>query len=104
MCISCFSPCQEPLSLCLAVQSGDVEAVKKLLVGMEGGIGGEDGGAHLGGDRERAVDQRNEQSHAPLHLACTSGSVPIWPEAVHCSVQHYSMCFKHYRVLHDVYL
>ena len=62
---------QEPLSLCLAVQSGDVEAVQRLLLGMGGG---EEGGY---GDTERAVDQRNEQSHAPLHLACTSGNVYV---------------------------
>ncbi len=61
---------QEPLSLCLAVQSGDVEPVKSLLVALEGGR--EEGG---GCDTERTVDQRNEQSHAPLHLACTSGNV-----------------------------
>jgi len=52
------------------VQSGDVEAVKRLLMELEGK---EVGGGYA--DRERAVDQRNEQSHAPLHLACTSGKV-----------------------------
>ncbi len=48
-----------------------MESVKKLLqeVGEESYVGGG------GGDMERAVDQRNEQSHAPLHLACTSGNV-----------------------------
>lgn len=54
--------------MCLAVQSGDVESLKRLLMELDGGTGEE-------GDRERAVDQRNEQSHAPLHLACTSGNV-----------------------------
>ena len=57
------------------MQSGDVESVKKLLQEVDGR--GEEGG-YLGGggaDMERAVDQRNEQSHAPLHLACTSGNV-----------------------------
>ena len=64
---------QEPLSLCLAVQSGDVESVKRLLQDVSSGV--EEGSYVGGGDMERAVDQRNEQSHAPLHLACTSGNV-----------------------------
>ena len=60
------------MSLCLAVQSGDLESVKRLLVEMEGGSLDEEG---VFADTERTVDQRNEQSHAPLHLACTSGNV-----------------------------
>ncbi len=61
------------MSLCLAVQSGDVVSVKRLL--QEVGVGEEEHSYVGGGDMERAVDQRNEQSHAPLHLACTSGNV-----------------------------
>ncbi len=51
--------------MCLAVQSSDVESVKNILSEME------DKGEEEGyGELERVVDQRNEQSHAPLHLAC----------------------------------
>ena len=49
---------QQPLSLCLAVQSGDVEAVREI-VGEEG-----DG-----------VNLRNDQGHTPLHLACILGNM-----------------------------
>ncbi len=39
----------------------------------QGGEG--EGGEGRGEEGQRVVDQRNEQSHAPLHLACTTGSM-----------------------------
>ena len=46
-----------------------MEYVERILVESEEGSGeGE-------GEGERIVDQRNEQSHAPLHLACTTGNM-----------------------------
>ena len=30
------------------------------------------------GEGERVIDQRNEQSHAPLHLACTTGNMYVY--------------------------
>ncbi len=47
-----------------------MESVKNILSEME--RKGEEEGY---GELERVVDQRNEQSHAPLHLACTSGNM-----------------------------
>jgi len=58
---------QEPLSLCLAVQSGDIEAVRKILSEYES--------ENSAGEREKLIDQRNQDSHAPLHLACTTGNM-----------------------------
>ncbi len=59
----------------MAVQSGDVGVVRRVLSEMEeeeeeSGIGGVAEGT-------KTVDQRNEQSHAPLHLACTSGNLYV---------------------------
>ena len=51
---------QQPLSLCSAVQSGDALSVEQLLNSVS---------------EQRIVDQRNEQSHAPLHLACAVGTL-----------------------------
>ena len=48
----------------MAVQSGDLEEVKHIL--HVTALEGEDVGI---------VDQRNEQSHAPLHLACATGNM-----------------------------
>ena len=62
--MTCFS--QQPISLCLAVQSGDVESVAEMLREEEEG-GREEG------EGVRAVNLRNEQSHAPLHLASAAG-------------------------------
>lgn len=60
---------QKPLSLCLAVQSGDVEVVRRVLCEVE------ERGEARSAEGVRVVDQRNEQSHAPLHLACSSGNL-----------------------------
>lgn len=53
------------------MQSEDLDSVEEILVESEyrGGEGE--------GERERVVDQRNEQSHAPLHLACTTGNMYV---------------------------
>ena len=48
------------------MQSGDVTAVEQMLQEL---------GEREGGEGEREVDQRNQQSHAPLHLACTAGNL-----------------------------
>ena len=62
---------QLPLSLCVAVQSGDVEVIKKVLSEIK-----EEPHPCMGADEgAKIVDQRNEQSHAPLHLACISGNL-----------------------------
>lgn len=53
---------QQPLSLCLAVQSGDLDEVKRVL-------------SRVDGENVHVVDQRNEQSHAPLHIACAAGNM-----------------------------
>ena len=61
------------MSLCLAVQRGDVTAVEQILqeLGERGREGRREG--------EREVDQRNQQSHTPMHLACTAGNLwVIW--------------------------
>ena len=50
----CWLP-QGPVGLCEAVRRCDLNAVKLLI------------------DDYRNVDQRNEQGHAPLHLACVLG-------------------------------
>ena len=49
----------------MAVQSGDLDEVKRILTECDK-IEGEDVGI---------VDQRNEQSHAPLHIACATGNM-----------------------------
>ena len=55
----------EYLSLCLAVQSGDVEAVREI-------VGGEGDGRH---ENTNVVNLRNDQGHTPLHLACILGNM-----------------------------
>ena len=55
---------QQPLSLCLAVQSEDVQRVCQLLEENEA-------------QTDNLVDQRNEHSHAPLHIACTTGNMYV---------------------------
>ena len=68
---------QQPLSLCLAVQSGDLDSVERILVDLESQSEGREGEGMeaVREDGQRVVDQRNEQSHAPLHLACTAGNM-----------------------------
>ncbi len=53
----------------LAVQSGDIESVRRILIECDKEAG-ED-------QHERLVDQRNQQSHAPLHLACIAGNLYV---------------------------
>lgn len=55
---------QQPLSLCLAVQSGNVENVTNILEDMQLESGNED-----------LIDLRNENGHTPLHLASITGSL-----------------------------
>ena len=55
--------------MCLAVQSGDIESVCHILAECEEQAGDD--------DQERLVDLRNQQSHAPLHLACTAGNLYV---------------------------
>ena len=55
---------QQPLSLCLAVQSEDVQRVQQLLEENEV-------------ENHNLVDQRNEHSHAPLHIACTTRNMYV---------------------------
>jgi ankyrin repeat protein len=55
---------KQPLSLCLAVQSEDVQRVQQLLEENEE-------------ENHNLVDQRNEHSHAPLHIACTTGNMEL---------------------------
>ena len=49
-----------------------MEVVKRMLSEME-----EEESAVGGAEGIKVVDQRNEQSHAPLHLACTSGNLYV---------------------------
>ena len=45
-----------------------MKEVERVLCEVENGGGFE-------GDTEKVVDQRNQQSHAPLHLACAMGNM-----------------------------
>lgn len=55
------------MSLCLAVQSGDIDQVKIILEQRE---------CHEDGDGEDdVINLRNDQTHAPLHLSCILGSM-----------------------------
>ena len=79
---------QNPLSLCLASQAGDINEVRRILDQnasrkgsrnepsknkMYSGRKVSQAIANLG--RCLAVDQRNEQGHAPLHLASAAGNL-----------------------------
>jgi len=54
---------QGPMGLCQAVQEGNLDKVSRLLSTKRESLGGQD----------RIFDQRNEQGHAPLHIACVRG-------------------------------
>ena len=55
------------MSLCLAVQSGDEDSIRKILEDMQLPSGIEEG--------DNVIDLRNEQGHAPLHLVAIMGSL-----------------------------
>ncbi|XP_065919951.1 ankyrin-3-like isoform X2 [Dysidea avara] len=55
---------QGPLGLCEAVQEGNLDKVNKLLNTKRKSVG-----------QDRIFDQRNEQGHAPLHIACVLGFI-----------------------------
>ena len=58
---------EDTLSLCLAVQSGNIDQVKIILEERE---------CHEDGDGEDdVINLRNDQTRAPLHLACILGSM-----------------------------
>ena len=61
---------QQPLSLCLAVQSEDVQRVSQVLEENESQC-------------ENLVDQRDEHSHAPLHIACAIGNMYVYNMTAH---------------------
>lgn len=61
---------KQPLSLCLAVQSGDLDTVKKILEDLQLN---EDNGE--GTEEGKIINLRNDQGHAPLHLAAIIGSL-----------------------------
>ncbi|XP_065838823.1 serine/threonine-protein phosphatase 6 regulatory ankyrin repeat subunit B-like isoform X2 [Oscarella lobularis] len=54
---------KKPLSLCLAAQSGDMDAARRIL----------DARSSVSDDMENMIDQRNERNHAALHLASAAG-------------------------------
>ena len=55
------------MSLCLAVQSGNIDQVKIILEQRE---------CHENrDDDDDVINLRNDQTHAPLHLACILGSM-----------------------------
>ena len=56
---------QQESSLCLAAQGGDVQEARRLLENQD--LGEE--------ERLDLVNQRNEQHHAAIHLACAAGNM-----------------------------
>ena len=89
-----FGTFQESLSLCLATQAGDIDEVRHILessssparktsaeVGVKQ-VSRTPSGRKISRQVAMsnlglclAVDQRNEQGHAPLHLASTAGNL-----------------------------
>ena len=60
------------MSLCIAVQSGDVDRVSKILEDLHNKEEKEEEEEEEGED---IINLRNDQNHAPLHLACIIGSM-----------------------------
>lgn len=52
--------------MCIAVQSGDTDRVSEIL---------EEHQEKEEEEEEDIIDLRNDQNHAPLHLACIMGSM-----------------------------
>lgn len=67
---------QKPLSLCIAVQSGDVVQVTQLLNEQQVNM-------------EDVINLRNDHNHAPLHLACITGSLYVLIEFIHTMISFY---------------
>ena len=57
------------MSLCIAVQSGDADRVSKILEELHDKEEKEEE------EEEDIINLRNDQNHAPLHLACIIGSM-----------------------------
>jgi len=79
---------QGPIGLCEAVREGNLDKVNKLLIDKRKSV-----------SQERAFDQRNEQGHAPLHIACVLGHMLVTEHTVALFIIQYVDYRDHVKLL-----